>query len=90
MTSHGFALNVNTDLSYFSLITPCGIAGCEMTSLEAQLNERVSTDPAGNRKLDKSKSNGRIDGIVALAMTMSPSPEVEEQGYWPSDGVVAL
>lgn len=39
VTCHGFALNVNTDLSYFSLITPCGIAGCEMTSME-ELNGR--------------------------------------------------
>jgi phage terminase large subunit-like protein len=28
------------------------------------------SDPAGNRKLDKSKSTGRIDGMVALAMAM--------------------
>jgi phage terminase large subunit-like protein len=27
-------------------------------------------DPAGNRKLDKSRSTGRIDGMVALAMAM--------------------
>jgi lipoyl(octanoyl) transferase len=52
VTSHGFALNVATDLSYFSLMNPCGISGCTMTSLEAELlapvamasvRERVST-----------------------------------------------
>ncbi|QKC83951.1 terminase TerL endonuclease subunit [Mesorhizobium sp. NZP2077] len=34
-------------------------------------NATVQTDPAGNRKLSKSKSHGRIDGMVALAMAMS-------------------
>jgi hypothetical protein len=35
----------------------------------------VSTDPAGNRKLDKSKlKTGRIDGIVALAMAFGVAP----------------
>lgn len=33
VTWHGFALNVTTDLSYFDLIVPCGIAGVEMTSI---------------------------------------------------------
>lgn len=33
-------------------------------------NAVVRRDPAGNRKLDKDKSNGRIDGMVALAMAM--------------------
>jgi len=36
VTYHGIALNVSTDLSYFDSIVPCGIDGCEMTSL-AQL-----------------------------------------------------
>jgi phage terminase large subunit-like protein len=31
-------------------------------------NATTQTDPAGNRKLSKSKSHGRIDGMVALAM----------------------
>lgn len=34
-------------------------------------NATVQADPAGNRKLSKSKSHGRIDGMVALAMAMS-------------------
>lgn len=33
ITTHGFALNVNTDLSYFAAIVPCGIRGVEMTSV---------------------------------------------------------
>ena len=34
VTSHGFAYNVSTDLRYFDLIVPCGIAGRKATSLE--------------------------------------------------------
>jgi lipoyl(octanoyl) transferase len=36
VTWHGFALNVGSDLSGFAAITPCGIAGVEMTSVEAE------------------------------------------------------
>ncbi len=41
VTSHGFALNVNTDLSFFSLIVPCGIEGCRMTSIANELGNQV-------------------------------------------------
>ena len=41
VTMHGFALNVNTDLSYFNHIVPCGIENKAVTSLAALLGEPV-------------------------------------------------
>jgi lipoyl(octanoyl) transferase len=41
VTSHGFAYNVSTDLRYFDLIVPCGIAGKRATSLEKLLSRHV-------------------------------------------------
>ena len=41
VTMHGFAFNVNTDLSYFNHIVPCGIANKSVTSLEKEINETV-------------------------------------------------
>ncbi|MDC1310118.1 lipoyl(octanoyl) transferase LipB [Flavobacteriaceae bacterium] len=44
VTMHGFALNVNVDLSYFDLIIPCGIANNSVTSLNKELSvESVDT-----------------------------------------------
>lgn len=42
VTCHGFALNVSTDLSYFTLMNPCGISGCTMTSMEKELPAPVA------------------------------------------------
>jgi len=44
ITMHGFALNVNTDLSYFNNIIPCGIENKQVTSIEKELNKKVDME----------------------------------------------
>ena len=41
ITMHGFALNVNTDLSYFDNIIPCGIVNKQVTSIEREIGRPV-------------------------------------------------
>ncbi|HWG59797.1 MAG TPA: lipoyl(octanoyl) transferase LipB [Candidatus Acidoferrales bacterium] len=63
VTSHGFAYNVSTDLRYFDLIVPCGLAGMRATSLER----------ATGRTMDSEEVRGRIVAHFADAFDAEPT-----------------
>jgi len=49
VTMHGFAFNVNSDLSYFGNIIPCGIADKSVTSLQKELGKEVNMNEVRNK-----------------------------------------
>ncbi len=49
ITMHGFALNVNTDLSYFNNIIPCGIQNKQVTSMEKELGAKLDYETVKNQ-----------------------------------------
>ncbi len=65
ITSHGFALNVTTDLRDFELIVPCGIADRAVTSLEEELGEPVALGEVADKV---ARSFGRVFGLQVLAV----------------------
>ncbi len=89
VTSHGFALNVNTDLDFFKLIVPCGITDKPVTSLE---QEMAHTFVGRTRKLpsleEVAELAARNFGRVFEAQTLwlesldalfSPAPDSQPQ-----------
>jgi lipoyl(octanoyl) transferase len=63
VTWHGFALNVSTDLSYFDLMVPCGIANVTMTSMARELG--ASAPPMSAVEEAVSDSFGEVFGLVS-------------------------
>jgi lipoyl(octanoyl) transferase len=76
ITSHGFALNVNTDLSYFQMIVPCGISDKGVTSLSRLLGREIELpDVARIVASQFAKVFGRE---VVVPDSASPTPQA-----WP-------
>ena len=77
VTSHGFAHNVSTDLSYFERIRPCGNEGRVMTSMERELGrpvdigafkDRVARDFEGVFRLELERvPRERIESVASVA-----------------------
>jgi len=69
VTSHGFALNVNTDLSYFDLIVPCGITAKPVTSMQKELGREIQL---GSVAESVSRNFGEVFG-----RKVAPAPSLE-------------
>ncbi len=61
VTMHGLALNINTDLSYFGHIVPCGIEDKAVTSMQAELGREVSIKEVKERVKSHLSSLFRIE-----------------------------
>ncbi|WP_121354898.1 lipoyl(octanoyl) transferase LipB [Flavisolibacter nicotianae] len=61
VTMHGFAFNVNTDLSYFNYIIPCGIQNKKVTSLKEELGRKVPLDEVKEKLKRNFENVFRVD-----------------------------
>lgn len=68
ITMHGFALNVNTDLSYFDFIIPCGIQNKQVTSIAKELGHEVDFEEA---KALVRKNFEKVFGVTLVAGSKS-------------------
>jgi len=68
ITSHGFAFNVTTDLSYFRLINPCGITDRPVTSLEKEVPDRAALPELEAVAHQVARQFGLVFGLQILAV----------------------
>ncbi len=68
VTMHGFAFNVNTELSYFNYIIPCGITEKSVTSMEKELGRKQDQEEV------KLLLRNNIAKLFEMKLTMASSP----------------
>ena len=64
---HGIAINVNTDLSYFNNIVPCGIANCEVTSVSKEVSDDVNVEDFGHELVQQLHKKLKYDNVVSIS-----------------------
>ncbi len=67
---HGFALNVNTDLRYFEMITPCGMPGSTMTSMQTLLGEKLDFERVKNEVRTRFEDIFDLEFVSAKSETL--------------------
>lgn len=72
VTYHGFALNVNPDLSYFDHMIPCGIPGSGATSIERELVHDVSLMDVANRIVDQLAARFAVEPVRGVRLEDLP------------------
>jgi lipoyl(octanoyl) transferase len=70
VTMHGFALNVNTDLSYFGHIIPCGIADKAVTSMAAELGRELPLEGV------EARMRGHLAALFGMEISELNSAEI--------------
>jgi len=64
VTMHGFALNVNTDMEYFSYINPCGFVDKGVTSMEKELGKKLDFELVKKQLAEKFKTLFGFDMVL--------------------------
>ena len=81
VSCHGFALNVNTDLSYFQDIVPCGIADCVVTSMQELLGRRQEMERVRKTVLqafvEEFGGVGSVTTLAALGAILAGAPKLK-------------
>jgi lipoyl(octanoyl) transferase len=77
ITLHGFALNANSDLAFFERIVPCGIEGCQMTSMAREGRREVALPAVASALAESFAAVFGYQSITPLnreEMAFEPSP----------------